>query len=289
MKSLPAFIALLATLAAAAYAEHKPEPKPCLTSGCKKLTTAYDLASMGAAIGRAAEHQRVYTFQPQTLPVRHDPTGFFVGSPAFQESAGGKSCYDATQRITMDQFNLLKGIITQLKQNYYSIPDFYWTVLLVRPVVGCVNSNSIPTYGEVNFFTSMGRALSWDRDAIACVIAHEIGHLTDKYCGTLGQNITATAGSTALQQVCEKHADNIGIQYVIGAGFNPNGFIKMFQRMQQLLPKATDNVSTRYSSNHPIDRDRITNVGLAVDELCKENIPGACQYARGFWGLEKQN
>jgi hypothetical protein len=275
------FLVLLATLAAFAHAERKPEPKPCLTSGCKKLTIAYDLGSMGMAIARATQHQQVYALQRKRLTWPWDSTGHFVTPDDWQQrnlpNMGMKNCYDPSQRPTRDQLNLLSGIVTQLKQNYYAMPDFYWTVFYTAPRPECLNSNSIATYGEVNFFTTVGKALRWNRDAIAAVMAHEVGHLTDKYCATLGQNITATAGSTALQQVCEKHADNIGIQYVVGAGFNPNGFLNTFQTFQRYVPT---NIGMRYSANHPINADRIANVGLALEELCKENIPRACEYGR---------
>jgi hypothetical protein len=231
-------------------------------------------------IQHARQGQPLYSFHDDfaKLAAHADFSGHLP--PGNQEgliqSLGMNGCYDPSQEPTHDQLQLLTGIVTQLKQNYYQIPNFYWTVVYTASNTRCLNSSSWPPLRIVFFYRTMGNALRWDRDAIAAVIAHEVGHLVDKYCGTIGQNIIATAGSTMLQQVCEKHADNIGIQYVVGAGFNPNGFVSTFQTLQRYAPTAT---STRYSANHPINADRITNVGLALRELCKENIPQARQWA----------
>jgi len=259
--------------------EEKPRPRPCLTSGCTKLTIAYDLSSAATGIYNATQGRQVHDFHDQSATVAShaDPTGYFLmsGQGNFLNGGGMQGCYDPSQEPAPDQLRLLAEIVSQLKQNYYWIPNFFWTVIYTAPSANCLNSSSRPDLRTVFFYTSIGNALRWDRDAIAAIMAHEVGHLTDQYCGVLGQNIVATAGQTVLQQVCEKHADNIGIQYVVGAGFNPNGFVNTFQTLQQFAPTS---VSMRYSANHPINTDRVRNVRLALEELCSRSIPGACQY-----------
>lgn len=276
-------IAVIITFAASGHAQNKPIPKPCLTPGCSKITVLYDLGSLGMTIYHATQGQQVHSFRDlsQNVAAMADSSGYAPMESAadqqkFLAGDGMSGCYDPSQKPTPEQLELLKGIVTQLRHNYYYVPKFYWTVLFVAPKPQCLNSFSIPQLHTVFFFTSMGNVLNWNRDAIASVIAHELGHITDKYCETLGANITAQAGSTALQQVCEKHADNIGIQYVVGAGFNPDGFVDTFETLQRYIPT---NVSTRYTSSHPINADRITNVGLALQKLCREGIPEACEDA----------
>jgi len=284
----------LFVLVVSVAAEKKPAPKPCLTSGCTKITLAYTLGSAGTVWAHAINGEEVHTFEDKSGQVAKiaDTTGYVSNTEAEGEKNVDaflpKGCYDATQKPTPSQLQLIAEIVAVLKANYYKMPDFFWTVLYTAQKPECLNSSSIPQYRTVFIYTSLANALHWDRDALAAVIAHEVGHLQDKYCGEIGQNIVANAGQTPLQQVCEKHADNIGIQYVVGAqnvvsptgtllhGVNPNGFTITFQTLQGISPTGA---GMRYSSNHPINADRITNVKLALEELCRKNIPNACQYA----------
>lgn len=274
---------LLFVFVAPVSAQKKPAPKPCLTSGCTKLTLAYTLGSAGTVWAHAAQGQEVHTFEDKSGQVAKvaDATGYVSNTDAEEEKNVDaflpKGCYDVTQKPTPSQLQLIAEIIAVLKVNYYKIPDFFWTVLYTAQKPECLNSSSIAQYRTVFIYTSLANALHWNRDALAAVIGHEVGHLEDKYCMTFGQNIIANAGQTALQQICEKHADNIGIQYVVGTNdFKPIGFVITFLTLQRISPTGT---GMRYSANHPINADRITNVGLALEELCRKNIPNACQYA----------
>jgi hypothetical protein len=228
-------------------------------------------------IANAVRGKTSYQFQDRSASIAKDAdaTGYVVFAPQMQQKFAG-NCYDASQHPPADQIELLRGIVSQLRRNYYAIPVFYWTVIDVAPNANCLNSSAIAELRTVLFYSVMGKALHWDRDAIASVMAHEVGHIADKYCMSLGQNITPGAYQTPLGQICEKHADNIGIQYALGAGFKPSAFVTTFQVLQRYAPTKT---ALRYAANHPINQDRITNVGLALETLCKKNIPRACEYA----------
>jgi hypothetical protein len=258
------------------FAQRKPAPAECLTPGCSKLTVLYSLGGAGMSIANAARGKTTYQFQDKSAPIANaaDATGYVALSPQVQQKLAG-DCYDAGQHPAADQMALLRGIVAQLKRNYYAIPTFYWTVIDEASRANCLNSSANAEFRIVFFYSVMGKALSWDRDAIASVMAHEMGHIVDKYCIELGQNISPGAYQTPLGQICEKHADNIGIQYVLGAGFNPLAFVITFQTLQKYMPTQK---AERYSANHPINQDRITNVGLALKTLCDGNIPEACKY-----------
>ncbi len=61
MRHLFVFVMLIATLGGTAYSQGKRMLKECLTSGCTKLTIAFDLSSIGMAIQHARQGQSVYS------------------------------------------------------------------------------------------------------------------------------------------------------------------------------------------------------------------------------------
>lgn len=196
----------------------------------------------------------------------------------FIERSGYPGCYNAKERPTKAHMKLLRNVVALLKdQSYYRVPNFYWTVLYMTPQAGCINSDSVTNLKMVFVFTSLMDALHWNQDEIAGVIAHEAGHLQDRGCERRIGDAVSLRKPASMYQVCEAHADNIGLQYVLAAGLDPTRFAYSFAAFENIDPEG-ESERLRKRSDHPINRDRITNVVEDLDVLCKEGSERACHF-----------
>jgi Zn-dependent protease with chaperone function len=108
----------------------------------------------------------------------------------------------------------------------------------------------------------------WDRDEIAFVIGHEMGHITCRHAierlmaGSMIQTglrrvpavaVLAHVATSLLQQGYsqdqELEADNLGIRLMHGAGFDPAASVRVLTRLGTLPPEAW--LGSSYFSSHP--------------------------------------
>lgn len=121
----------------------------------------------------------------------------------------------------------------------------------------------------------------WDRSAYAAVIGHEYAHLvlhhgairaqrqtTSRAAsevfglilsqagvplgGTLA-NVAVGAVETAYTREEERDADRTGFEYLVAAGFDPTGAIRLWERMQATSP----GFAIPFLANHPLSSERL--------------------------------
>lgn len=144
------------------------------------------------------------------------------------------------------------------------------------------------------FFVNKGLILAADTEAeLAGVMAHEIAHVAARH-GTeqvskgqllqfgsiplifLGGGIgvlTRTVASFALpltflkfSRGAETEADLLGAQYAWASGYDPNGMIVMFEKLQQKESKKPGTMAKIFSS-HPTTGDRATNLRALLSKF----------------------
>lgn len=116
---------------------------------------------------------------------------------------------------------------------------------------------------------------TWDRDEIAFVLAHEMGHVIHKHAinrlmastivsSGLGRlpvggvlrapvlNLAASLLNQGYSQDQELDADNLGLRLVDAAGFNPSAAVRLLQRFRTIPAEAT-RLSSYFSSHPPVD------------------------------------
>ncbi|MCA9297764.1 MAG: M48 family metalloprotease, partial [Phycisphaerales bacterium] len=142
-----------------------------------------------------------------------------------------------------------------------------------------VNAFALPG-GYIYFYT--GLLLMADTEAeVAGVMGHEIAHVTQRHIakrlvadfgyqtvvgmalgqepgvfGSLVSNLLEAGGLITYGRGHESEADDVGIEYVIAAGYNPNGFVTFFEKLDAMqgginLPE--------WLSTHPLPSSRIEN------------------------------
>lgn len=171
-----------------------------------------------------------------------------------------------------------------------------------------LNAFAVPG-GYVFVFT--GLIMNLDNEAeLAGVLAHELAHVTQRHVAsrleraqylTLGALLAAVAGiaiggpagagigiaaSGASQSAMlnysrldESEADNIGLQYLMAAGYPPAGMTGGFKVLRQKSWMSGINVPT-YLSTHPAIGDRINNLDARIKAMSGSEKNGGFDNSR---------
>jgi len=122
-------------------------------------------------------------------------------------------------------------------------------------------------------------------DELACVIAHEIGHIAARHSvkklqATLGYQVLIgialglsgqqglSSAANALFDVTslgysrkdEFLADSLAVKYALKSGFNPRGMITFFEKLKNAEKQAGPNFRMEFLSSHPDIDKRIQNI-----------------------------
>ena len=163
-----------------------------------------------------------------------------------------------------------------------------------------LNAFALPG-GYVFIYTGLIRVAD-EEDELAGAMAHEIAHVAARHmtcratkseiatiAATLG-GIMGGGGWTgyAVRQAAglglpmtflsfsrhdESEADYLGTQYMYAAGYDPNGAISIFEKMEA-LERQRPGVISRAFATHPMDSDRIAKTEKEIDTI----LPAKPQY-----------
>ena len=152
-----------------------------------------------------------------------------------------------------------------------------------------VNAFSIPG-GHI--YINSGLIAQADKvDELAGVVAHEISHVvarhvikqveTQQEIGAigsilLGQNpgalqqllaqIVAGGAMARFSRADEKQADDLGLDYMTKAGYDPHGMLEMFQKLLS-MEKGGNSSVTRFFADHPGTQDRIDDISGRIAKM----------------------
>jgi predicted Zn-dependent protease len=147
------------------------------------------------------------------------------------------------------------------------------------------------------FFVNTGLLLLAENESeLAGVMGHEIAHIAARHGtrqatrgqivnlasiplifmgGWTGYGIRQAAslaiplGFMQFSRGFESEADLLGLQYMYKAGYDPNGFIDFFERLQALEKRRPGAISKLFRSHPPTD-DRIATAQKNIGDLLKE-------------------
>ena len=154
-----------------------------------------------------------------------------------------------------------------------------------------VNAFSIPgghIYVNSGLIGTAGKA-----DELAAVLAHEISHVVARHVikqaekqqeisaiGSilLGQNpgalqslvaeVVAGGAMARFSRADEKQADDMGLDLMSRAGFDPHGMLDFFQRLLALQQGGNSSVA-RFFADHPGTQDRIDDINGKIAKMPK--------------------
>jgi predicted Zn-dependent protease len=166
---------------------------------------------------------------------------------------------------------------------------FAWEILLGRDRT--VNAFALPG-GYLGVHLGLIAVVN-SRDELASVLGHELSHVTQRHIsrliarqgqqtpwligamilGALAASKSADAGNalimggqaiTAQNQLnfsrdMEREADRVGFGVMTQAGFAPQGFVSMFDKLQQ-ASRLNDNGAYPYLRSHPLTTERIADM-----------------------------
>jgi predicted Zn-dependent protease len=147
------------------------------------------------------------------------------------------------------------------------------------------------------FFVNTGLiTLAENESEVAGVMGHEIAHIAARHGtkqATRGQivnlatiplifmggwtgygirqavSVLIPVGFLAFSRAFESEADLLGLQYMYKAGYDPNGFVDFFERLESMEKRKPGTISKVFRS-HPPTGDRITTAQKNIAELLKE-------------------
>lgn len=170
-----------------------------------------------------------------------------------------------------------------------------------------VNAFAAPG-GYVYFYTGLLREMKSESE-MAAVMAHEISHVVGRHSvkrlqKALGMAVAyelvfgGEGAGKALDAAIgvgmslvfadysrddEREADNFGIQYMVKAGYDPNGATAMFETLARLGGSSGGSVFENLISSHPQTQERIKNARAeiaAMKPLPSNLLVGADRYAK---------
>jgi len=166
---------------------------------------------------------------------------------------------------------------------------FVWEVLLGRD--RSINAFALPG-GYLGVHLGL-IAASANRDELASVLAHELSHVTQRHIARMitqsnrqmplvlgamilgaiaagknpqaagavitGAQAAAIQGQLNYSRDMEREADRVGMGILVQAGFEPQGFVTLFEKLQQ-ASRLNDSGAFPYLRTHPLTTERIADM-----------------------------
>lgn len=145
-----------------------------------------------------------------------------------------------------------------------------------------VNAVSLPG-GPIYIFRGLLDLIGEDDDALACVMGHEIGHINARHAAKqISQQIAANIGIAVLlkgqaQDIAglaanllslqysrddEYEADRRGLSYAYKAGFDPQGMIRFFKKLNAM---ERGGGTPEFLRTHPVTQSRIDRAQKIIE------------------------
>lgn len=173
-------------------------------------------------------------------------------------------------------------------------PDFPYTFKVLDTKE--VNAVSLPG-GPVYIFRGLLEQVGDDKDMLASVVAHEVAHIVARHAakqisssiladiaislGTKGSTQKAANIATSLVMLQysrddEYDADRRAILYTHAAGYDPEGLVRFFEKLQQLEKSPMKGVLANLRT-HPLTENRVLRAKKHIAQLPNRQLTGTAQ------------
>lgn len=216
---------------------------------------------------------------------------------------------DIARELTLVNDQAALSYINQVGQRIVAqteLRDLPWEFHIVSdPSINAFNIPGGHVYVHTGLINQVGSAAE-----LAGVMAHEISHgvarhgterLTTTYglnivaAVVLGQNpetyqqilaqILGTGAIASFSRSDEREADELGVDYMYEANYNPEGMISMFQTLLEQRERRPSSIE-QFFSTHPLSEDRLENVREQIEALPSRQ--GLVTNEGGFSSLQQR-
>jgi len=210
-----------------------------------------------------------------------------------KEMALGKALAQQVQRqAKMVDDPLMSEYLNRLCQNLARNSDAQ--VPLSCQIIDGQEPNAFALPGGYIFVYSGLIEIADEEDELAGAVAHEIAHVAARHMtrlatrneianlatiplsvllgGWTGYAVRQGAGLAIpmtflkFNRADESEADYLGVQYMYAAGYDPNGALSIFEKIESLR-KTKPGLMARVVSTHPMDADRIRKTQQEIQQI----------------------
>jgi predicted Zn-dependent protease len=266
-----------------------PAPPPDNAYGSNQSSSDFNLPQIGTAGGDVITPQQEYEIGLQVINELRD-AGVILDDPLLQQYI-----LDLGKQLSSHSDN------PQLNFGFYVIDDDE------------INATTLP--GGFIVVNSGLLLLTDNEDELAGVMAHEIGHVTQRHLSrqledqrdrsfiniatmlgailaasrTSDPNVAVGALATAQASIIqhqinytrgdEAEADRVGLSTLVRAGFQPKGMVDFFAKMQQNSSLNGYDKIPEFLLDHPLDLSRMADLQSRAEQLHVTEHPDSRSYA----------
>jgi len=237
--------------------------------------------TLGGAVW--ADDQKKKKDDPSQIGNRNVGKGLNIYSIEREMALGKQLAEEVRRQSKMQEDPLLSEYINRICQNLARNSDAM--VPITCQLIEGETPNAFALPGGFIFVYSGLIKLADEEDELAAAIAHEIAHIAARHMtkqatksavinaatipisiilgGGIGGYAIRQGGGLGVAAVFqhftrsdESEADYLGVQYMYAAGYDPNGSITIFEKLESLQRQQPGAISRIFAS-HPMDADRI--------------------------------
>jgi predicted Zn-dependent protease len=242
---------------------------------------------------------------PNRLPALGDGEDFSIGEERRLGDTIASEILrdpDVIQDPVLEEYldNIWRALISSARLRGELQPDmeerFAWKLMLIRD--RSVNAFALPG-GYMGVHLGL-IAVSSSKDELASVLGHELSHVTQRHIARtftkqsreaplmiasmilgllaasrspdaasamiIGGQAAAMQSQLSFSRDMEREADRVGFAVMKDAGFDPQGFVGLFEKLQQ-ASRLNDNGNFPYLRTHPLTTERIADMQSRLQML----------------------
>lgn len=263
------------------------------------LSAAILAAALAAAIAHAGDKKKDQKDDPNQIGNRNVSQGINFYSLEKEMALGKQLAEEVQRQARIVDDPLISEYVNRVGQNLVRNSDAK-VPFTFKVIEGeALNAFALPG-GYVFVYTGLLK-LADEEDEFAGAVAHEIAHVAARHmtrqatkselanilAAPLGMILGGWTGYAARQAAGvaipmtflsfsrkdESEADYLGVQYMYAAGYDPQGIVSVFEKMESLEHKQPGAIA-RVFSTHPMDADRIARTQQEIERI----LPSKPQY-----------
>jgi predicted Zn-dependent protease len=230
---------------------------------------------------------------PSQIGNRGVGKGLNIYSLEKEMALGKQLAQEVTRQAKVQDDALISEYVNRICQNLARTSDAMVPISCQVIEGEAPNAFALPG-GFIFVYTGLIK-IADEEDELAAAIAHEIAHVAARHMtkqATKSAMVNVASipisillggglGGYAIRQGVglgipavflhftrqdESEADYLGVQYMYAAGYDPNGAISIFEKLQSLQRKKPGTISQIFST-HPMDADRIQKTEKEIGKI----------------------